>query len=138
MLPHPDTVGVLAAMDHRQALAAAARARRSDELRLSADARAVLTGARRSVARARVVAGLDLVAKALARAAAAALVYWPDSRDGLRPPEHELAARGVRWTNDPVHDRELAREVEAARARRALPVPPAAPLAGASGEWLAA
>ena len=67
---------------------------------------------------------VDLVAKAVARVAAAAMAFWPDSRDGLRSPEQELAARGVRWATDPTHDLALARELEAARARRARPVPP--------------
>ena len=66
---------------------------------------------------------MDLMAKAVARAAAAVMASWPDSRDGLRSPEQELAARGVRWATDPAHDLALARELQAARTRRARPVP---------------
>ncbi len=72
---------------------------------------------------------LDFVAKAVARAIALIVVHVPDSRDGLRSPEHELAARGVRWVNDPAHDLALARELAAARARRAHSVPPTSPFA---------
>ena len=81
---------------------------------------------------------LRLVAQAMARAAAAAAVYWPDSRDGLRSPEHELAVRGVRWANDTTHDLALAHELKAARARRALPVPPAPPVATGARRLLTA
>ena len=70
---------------------------------------------------------LDLVAKAVVRAAAAVVVYWPDSRDGLRSPEHEAAARGLVWTNDPDLDLTLVRELAAARARSAWPPAPLAP-----------
>ena len=54
---------------------------------------------------------------ALERAAAAALRRWPDSRDGLRSPEHELAARGFTWATDHAHERELALELHASRRR---------------------
>lgn len=81
---------------------------------------------------------LDQVAKAVARAAAAAVAHWPESRDGPRSPEQELAALGVRWGNDPAHDLALAREIAAAPARRARRVPPAVPLAPARGERPAA
>ena len=80
---------------------------------------------------------LGLVAKAMVRAVAAVVVHWPASRDGLRSPEHELAARGVRWASDPAHDVALAREINAARARRALSVPPVS-LAPTTGGQLAA
>ena len=46
MLPHPDTVSVLAAMDHRQALATAARVRRTAETHTSADTSSLLARAR--------------------------------------------------------------------------------------------
>ena len=65
----------------------------------------------------------------LERVAATAIRHWPDSRDGLRSPEQELAARGVTWATDGARDLELARELQAAHrhpARRA-PVPVAMP-----------
>ena len=56
----------------------------------------------------------------------AALV--PDSRDGLRSPEHELAARGIRWASDPAADRALAEELRAASAARHARLAPVVPL----------
>ena len=81
---------------------------------------------------------VDLVAKTMARVAASVLACWPDSRDGLRSPEHELARRGVTWASDPAHDQALARELASARAHRAHPVPPAGVLAPATGGLQAA
>ena len=75
---------------------------------------------------------LDFLGKAVARATALVVVHVPDSRVGLRSPEHELAARGVRWVNDPAHDLALARELTAARARRARLVPATAPFVPAT------
>ncbi|CAA9564661.1 MAG: hypothetical protein AVDCRST_MAG19-2133 [uncultured Thermomicrobiales bacterium] len=75
----------------------------------------------------------DRMARAVARAAAAAGACWPDSRDRLRSPEHELARRGVTWASDPAHDLALARQLAAARARRPDPVLPAGALAPATG-----
>ncbi len=81
---------------------------------------------------------VDLVAKAVARVAAAAMAFWPDSRDGLRSSEQELAARGVRWATDPAHDLALARELAAAHARRPDPVLPSGASAPATGGLQAA
>ena len=55
MFPHPDTVCVLSTMEHRRALAGAARARRAAEVRSSAGPCSVLAGARRRLTRALVV-----------------------------------------------------------------------------------
>ena len=63
------------------------------------------------------------LAAALEQVADRAIHAWPDSRDGLRSAEHELAARGVTWDADPVQDRELARELEVARRRRVQRAP---------------
>lgn len=42
----------------------------------------------------------------------------PNSHDGLRSKEQELAACGVSWTADPAVDEVLARQIESARRRR--------------------
>lgn len=56
-----------------------------------------------------------------------------DSREGLRSPEQQLAAYGVRWATDLAYETELAQELAAAGQQRracvAAPriVPPVAP-----------
>ena len=59
----------------------------------------------------------------------------PDSRDGLRSKEQELAAWGITWQGDRAHDEALALELRAARFRRQAGI--AAPAsAAASGQGL--
>lgn len=41
-----------------------------------------------------------------------------DSREGLRSTEHDLAARGIKWSADMAYDVEVATEALAARQRR--------------------
>ena len=105
-----DAPTIHARAHHAELLAAADRDRRLGRL-----------GAGAHPAR-RFVSGLVAAARATA-----AMKSWPDGRDGLRSAEHELAAHGVTWSSDPSHDLALARELVAARARRALALPPLAP-----------
>jgi len=53
------------------------------------------------------------------------VMLLPDSRDGLRSKEQELAATGVSWTSDPGYDEILARQIEDARLRRQVGYPAA-------------
>ena len=109
----------------------ATESRRQDLLAAAAAARLIAsgeTGPRRPGAVAGVLRG---IAAALGRAAA----RIPDSRETLRSKEQDLAALGVIWGADPAGDRELARELLAARAQRQarrLPSPFGEPVGGLS------
>ena len=127
-----DALTVHARSHHAELLAAAERDRR----------RSLLAGNARPAHR----LGARF-ATTMGRAATAARGWWPDSRDGLRSPEQELARRGVSWASDPAHDRELALELAAARLRRAgrtaapstvATLPAVRPLAGARHAAVAA
>ncbi|MDP9368361.1 MAG: hypothetical protein M3Q03_08815 [Chloroflexota bacterium] len=83
---------------------------------------------RAAAARPAPATGTRASAGALARLGASMAALVPDSRDGLRTEEQDLAVWGVRWVADSAHDEELALELQAARARRqAGTAAPAAP-----------
>lgn len=84
---------------------------------------------RAAAARPTSATGTRASARALARLGARMAALVPDSRDGLRTKEQDLAAWGVRWVPDSAQDEALALELQAARARRqagtAAPAEPA-------------
>jgi hypothetical protein len=59
------------------------------------------------------------VAAAFVAFFALALRLAPDTRDGLRGKEEELASYLVNWASDPAYDRALAAELRVARRRHA-------------------
>jgi hypothetical protein len=110
MFPNPITAYEVKLMEQRELMAAVTERRRHMTTAAPSRGSLPIVGKVRQI----LSAALDRI-----------VMLLPDSRDGLRSKEQELAAVGVAWSSDSAHDEMLARQIEAARLRRRVGYPAA-------------
>jgi hypothetical protein len=108
MFPNPMTTYEVKLMEQRELVAAATERSRLITTAVPAQGMLSILGSARQI---------------LSTALDRMVMLLPDSRDGLRSKEQELAATGVSWASDPGYDEMLARQIEDARLRRRVGYP---------------